>query len=67
MWSKKYYLKFPLPTGRASIRPGRRESRKGTYKGEVKFRYWDEMRILYFLNGVIGISDLVKNHGGTNI
>ena len=26
------------PTGRGSVRPGRRESRKGTYKGEVKLR-----------------------------
>ena len=29
---------FPLPTGRGSVRPGWRESRKGTYKGKVKLR-----------------------------
>ena len=35
---------FPFPTGGGSVRPGRRESRKGTYKGEVKLRYSDEMK-----------------------
>ena len=30
--------KFPLPTGRGSVRPGWHESRKGTYKREVKLR-----------------------------
>ena len=29
---------FPLPTGRGSVRPGRRESLKGTYNGEIKLR-----------------------------
>ena len=29
---------IPSPTGRGSVRPGRRGSRKGTYKGEVKLR-----------------------------
>ena len=29
---------IPSPTGRSSVRPGRRGSRKSTYKGEVKLR-----------------------------
>ena len=29
---------YPPPTGRGSLRPGWRGSRKGTYKGEVKLR-----------------------------
>ena len=29
---------IPFPAGRGSVRPGRRGSRKGTYKGEIKLR-----------------------------
>ena len=41
VWSKKYYVihsSFPLPIGRGSVRPGRREPRKFTCKWEVKLR-----------------------------
>ena len=36
----KYVIQseFLLPTGRGSVRPGRRKSLKVTYKGEVKRR-----------------------------
>ena len=33
-----FHSLIPSPTGRGSVRPGRRGSRKGTYKGEVKLR-----------------------------
>ena len=59
-WSRD---QFPPSTDRGSVKPGRRESRKGTYRGEVETQVmrWDEMKMfteynVYWGRRLIGIS-----------
>ena len=50
--------KLPLPTGRSSVRSGWRKPHNGTYKGQVKLRYW--MIMMMMMITIINIESQVE-------